>query len=63
MTFYEKVGQKQDSTFYKSRAKVGILLLKSRDSRIIFLRLYRQIRKKSILSGGSDGKNGNFNTI
>jgi len=28
VSFYEKVGQKSDSTCYKSRAKVGILLLK-----------------------------------
>ena len=37
---YEKVGQKKGSTSLKSRAKVGIFLLESRDSRAIFLHLY-----------------------
>jgi len=40
------------------------LLLKSRDSRAIFLRLYPQIRKKTPhFQGSGSGKNGNFNTI
>jgi len=45
-------------------AKVGILLLKSRDSRAIFLRFYyQQIRLKTLSGGGGGDKNGNFNTI
>jgi len=49
----------KSSTQHFSRAKVGILLLKSRDRRAIFLRLYRQIRlKKSTLSGVAAAKMG-----
>jgi len=44
MSFYENVGKKLGLMFLKSRAKVGTLLLKSRDSRAIFLLLHRQIR-------------------
>jgi len=45
--------------------KIGILLLKCRDSRAIFLRLHQQIRlkKKHFQGGGGGGKNGNVNTI
>jgi len=60
VTFYEKVGQKKGSTFFKSRVKVGILLLKSGDSRAIFLHFYQQITH---FEGGGRGKNRNFISI
>ena len=43
--------------------KVGILLLKSRDSRAIFLPFIDKSGKKIHTLRGAAAKNGNFNTI